>query len=156
MLLRLLALAGALVVLAPATVSASALTGMSGREGALLAAMNEVRREHGLQPLRLDVRLERAARAHTREMLARNVFAHGAFALRLRRFDVKAHVAGENLAWGSGALGAARSIVAAWLASPGHRANLLAPSFTRVGVGDLVGAFLGNRGAHVVTADFAG
>ena len=30
------------------------------------------------------------------------------------------------------------------------------PGFTRIGIGDLVGAFLGYGGAHVVTADFAG
>jgi hypothetical protein len=37
-----------------------------------------------------------------------------------------------------------------------HRANLLRPSFRRVGVGDLVAVFQGVAGAHVVTADFAG
>ena len=47
------------------------------------------------------------------------------------------HIAGENLAWGTGSRGTARGIVAAWLASPEHRANLLRPSFARVGIGDL-------------------
>lgn len=72
------------------------------------------------------------------------------------RFNVTGRLAGENLAWGTGARGTAQGVVVAWLASPGHRANLLRPSFTRVGVSDLVGAFRGYRGAHVVTADFAG
>jgi uncharacterized protein YkwD len=89
-------------------------------------------------------------------MLGANVFAHGAFGTRMARFDVTGHVAGENLAWGTGTLATARGIVAAWLASPEHRANLLRPSFKRIGVGDLVGAFHGHHAAHVVTADFAG
>jgi uncharacterized protein YkwD len=40
--------------------------------------------------------------------------------------------------------------------SPGHRANLLRPGWTRVGIGARVGTFQGYRGATVVTADFAG
>jgi uncharacterized protein YkwD len=55
----------------------------------------------------------------------------------------------------TGARGSPRAIVAAWLASPGHRANWLRPSFKLVGVGDALGTFLGYRGAHVVTVDFA-
>jgi uncharacterized protein YkwD len=112
--------------------------------------------QHGLGPLTADRHLQRAARSHSREMLGANIFAHGAFGSRMARFDVTGHIAGENLAWGTGTLATARGIVAAWLASPEHRANLLRPSFKRVGVGDLVGAFLGHRDAHVVTADFAG
>ena len=72
------------------------------------------------------------------------------------QFDVQSTVTGENLAWGTGPLRTASAIVAAWLASPEHRANLLRPAFSRVGIGDLVGAFQGHGGAHVVTADFAG
>jgi uncharacterized protein YkwD len=129
---------------------------MSKPEAALLRQMNQVRLAHGLRPLRYDAHLERAARAHSREMLASNVFQHGAFASRMLEFDVTGSLAGENLAWGTGAEGSARGIVAAWLASPEHRANLLRPTFVRVGIGDLAGSFLGNRGARVVTADFAG
>ena len=72
------------------------------------------------------------------------------------QFNVTGSLAGENLAWGTGFRGSAKGIVAAWLNSPEHRANLLRPSFTRVGIGDLVGSFQGYGGANVVTADFAG
>ncbi len=44
----------------------------------------------------------------------------------------------------------------AWLASPGHRRNLLRPGFRRVGLGELRTSFQGVTGATVVTADFAG
>jgi uncharacterized protein YkwD len=43
-----------------------------------------------------------------------------------------------------------------WMASPGHRANLLRPGWVRVGIGARTGNFLGYPGANVVTADFAG
>jgi uncharacterized protein YkwD len=46
--------------------------------------------------------------------------------------------------------------VRGWLASPGHRANLLRPGWTRIGIGARVGAFRGYSGVTVVTADFAG
>jgi uncharacterized protein YkwD len=136
-------------------VPATAAT-VSTRETALLRELNRVRAQYGVSGLRFDARLHRAARAHSREMVVSNTFSHGAFDRRMLRFAVTGSIAGENLAWGTGRRGTARSIVAAWLASPGHRANLLRPSFTRVGIGDLGASFLGHPGARVVTADFAG
>ena len=146
------ALAAALALVVPAAASA----GLTSPERQLLERMNVVRVEDGLRPLHFDVRLEHAARLHSRSMLTTGVFAHGAFAQRMLRFDVTGSLAGENLAWGTGELGSARGVVSAWLASPEHRANLLRPMFTRVGIGIDVGTFLGHPGASVVTADFAG
>jgi len=63
----------------------------------------------------------------------------------------------ENLAWGTGARGTAAGIVRAWLASPGHRRNLLRPGFRRIGLGEVTTpSFQGVDGARLVTADFAG
>jgi uncharacterized protein YkwD len=149
---RLLAVSAAFALVAPA----AALAGSAGSSSALLREMNRVRAQHGLVRLTVDSHLQRAARSHSQEMLGSDVFQHGAFGSRMSKFSVTGRLAGENLAWGTGAYGTARGIVAAWLASPEHRANLLRPSFTRVGIGDLVGSFRGHRGAHVVTADFAG
>jgi uncharacterized protein YkwD len=134
----------------------AAAVGSGTHESTLLGEMNRVRAESGLAPLRLDRHLELAAVSHTREMLASNTFSHGAFGARMVRFDVSFSIAGENLAWGSGRLGSPHSIVAAWLASPEHRANLLRPSFRRIGLGDLLGTFQGHDDVRVVTADFAG
>jgi uncharacterized protein YkwD len=149
---HLLAVTAALVLVLPA----AALGGSTRSESSLLREMNRVRAEHGLGRLTADSNLIRAARSHSREMIGANVFQHGAFGNRMARFNVTGRLAGENLAWGTGALGTAQGIVTAWLASPEHRANLLRPSFTRVGISDLVGSFRGHSGAHVVTADFAG
>jgi uncharacterized protein YkwD len=122
----------------------------------LLTAMNEVRLLNGLQPLRTDARLERAARTHSSHMLRTGTFAHGAFNARIRRTGVHAKRVGENLAWGQGRLSAARSILQMWLASPAHRANLLHPGYRIVGVGALRGCFAGHRHTLMVTTDFAG
>ena len=122
----------------------------------LLSAMNEARAAHGLAPLRLDARLQRAARAHSSDMVRRNYFAHGPFALRLARFGVRGPRVGENLAWGVGWGADVRLIVRRWLASPPHRANLLRPGFRRVGLGLRAGPFGGYGSALVITADFAG
>jgi uncharacterized protein YkwD len=149
---RLLITAAVAALLLPAT----ALAGLTRSEASLLKAMNRVRAQHGLAPLRYDGHLERAARSHSHDMMASNVFAHGAFGSRMLQYDVTGSLAGENLAWGTGKFGTAGGVVGAWLASPEHRANLLRSSFSRVGVGELVGSFLGHSGASVVTADFAG
>ena len=142
----------ALALLLPAAAPA----GVTRAESSLLREINSARIAHGLHPLVFDAHLERAAQAHTSEMIQTNVFAHGAFASRLLQFDVAARVAGENIAWGTGVRGSAHAIVAAWLASPEHRANLLGPSFRRVGVGALIRRFHGFARVHVVTTDFAG
>ena len=136
--------------------TAASQAGLTRAESSVLHQMNRTRAAHGLHLLVYDRHLERAAEAHTDVMLRTNVFAHGAFASRLLQFDVAARVAGENLAWAAGTKASARNIVGAWLASPAHRANLLKPSFRRVGIGALDGAFQGFAHARVVTADFAG
>ncbi|MGI9112422.1 MAG: CAP domain-containing protein [Gaiellaceae bacterium] len=129
---------------------------LSTTEAALLEAVNDVRLANGLQPLHVDETLVRAARAHTSAMLRNDVLTHGSFGSRLGSFGARGPRFGENLAWGTGALASARVLVQAWLASPGHRANLLRPGFRRIGIGARIGHFAGSRRATVVTADFAG
>jgi len=126
------------------------------RAAGLLAAVNQAREAHGLRPLRSDPTLAHAAEAHSVEMLHSGTFSHGAFAERMREFHVTGPFVGENLAWGSGGYADARTIVAEWLASPEHRANLLRPGFVRIGIGTASGTFQGYAGAVVVTADFGG
>ena len=127
------------------------------RDGSRLTTMiNQFRTAHGLGPLRVDAKLERAARAHSVDMLRQGYFAHGLFAARIRGFGIRSNPLGENLAWGTGPYARSRSILDAWLRSPGHRANLLRAGFHRIGLAMPVGSFAGYRYARVVTADFAG
>jgi uncharacterized protein YkwD len=152
----LLLAACALLALPAAAAGAAPAAGLTSAESALLRQINAARASYGLDPLRYDETLTRAARFHTREMAQAGDFAHGDFAARMSRFRVAGLSMGENLAWGSGPFGTPRGIVDAWLASPGHRANLLRPGFSRIGLGELRTRFLGADDATVVTADFAG
>jgi uncharacterized protein YkwD len=122
----------------------------------LLRAVNHTRAAHGLRALRIDARLVRAARSHSVEMLRGNYFSHGDFHGRMVAFHVPGPTAGENLAWGNGEYATPATVIADWLASPEHRANLLRPGWTRIGIGLAQGTFLGNAAATIVTADFAG
>jgi uncharacterized protein YkwD len=136
--------------------AATAQAGSLGHaESRLLAAVNRVRTQRGLRPLRIDPRLERAARAHSADMLRTGDFAHGNVFARLQAFGARGPVLAENLAWESGYPGPS-AVVGSWLASPIHRANLLRAGFARIGIGASTGRFGGFRHALVVTADFAG
>ena len=136
-------------------VAASAAHAGSARvdrgERAVVRAINAARADYGLARVRSHRRLARVADAHTRYMLAADVFSHGAFSQRVRRY-VRFRSIGETLAWSSRC--SARHVVRMWLNSPGHRAVLLSGTYRRVGIGRRKGDF-GGRRACVVTADFA-
>jgi len=127
--------------------------GRTSAQASLLQAVNAARAAHGLRPLRLDAALDRAAGAHSAEMLRGNDFSHGDFAGRMASFHLAGSL-GENLAWATGSAANARLIVHMWLTSAEHRANLLRPGFHRIGLGFARGTFLGQGNATVVTADF--
>jgi uncharacterized protein YkwD len=146
----------AIALIVAGSADAAGTANLTRSESALLTVMNQVRIAHGLRPLRADARLEGAARNHSRRMLRTGTFAHGAFTARIRRAGVHAPRVGENLAWSSGSLARARTIVELWLASPSHRANLLRPGYRTVGVGAVSGCFNGRRHTLMVTTDFAG
>jgi uncharacterized protein YkwD len=146
-------LAALFVLTAPA--GAASKGGLTSAEQALLAEMNRVRAAHGLPGLRIDWRLQRAARTHSAAMIRRDFFSHAGFSHRMRTSGARGPVFGENLAWGTGSKASAQAMVAQWLASPPHRANLLRRGFGRVGVAAPAGGFLGQH-ARVATTDFAG
>ena len=50
----------------------------------------------------------------------------------MKSFGISYRTAGENIARGQSTPSA---VVNAWLNSPGHRVNILNPSFTHIGVG---------------------
>ena len=100
-------------------------------ERAMVRAINKARGHHGIKRLRTAPRLAQAADVHSRSMLVRDYFSHGAFAQRVRRY-VSFRRIGETIAWSSRC--SARRIVRMWLNSPGHRAVLLSRGFRRVGI----------------------
>lgn len=115
-----------------------------------------MRAARGLPKLRRDARLVLASQAHVRDLMSRDMFEHGDVESRMHRFAARGPRFGENIAWGVGDSGSARSIVARWMRSAGHRANLLRPGWRRVGVGVAAGTFSGHAGVRLVAATFAG
>jgi len=159
-----------LLTLLAAALSCTTLPGAAAarccrdERAATLRALNAVRARHGKQPLVPDVRLNRAARRHSREMVRRRYFAHespgGArFSARIAatgwmrrrgRWSV-----GETLAWGWGARARPSGVVAAWLASPSHRRVALSSRYRRVGIGIVRGTPVAGAPVGLTyTADF--
>jgi uncharacterized protein YkwD len=136
-------------------VSTTRGSSLTPREASLIVAINAVRTLHLLPTLRVDVRLVRAARSHSRDMLRHHYFEHGNFGRRMMSFHVRGSVFAENLVWSSGVM-SANAAVAQWLASPPHRQNLLDPQLRRIGVAAPIGPFDGFSTATMITADFAG
>jgi uncharacterized protein YkwD len=147
----LCALSTLLVSLLAAPAALASGPRLDARERAVVRAINRVRHEHGVARLHAGRRLARAADLHSRNMLARDYFAHGSFAQRVRRF-VPYRNLGENLAMTSRC--SPRLVVRLWLRSAPHRHVLLSRSYRRVGIGRRVG-HLGSRRACMWTADFA-
>lgn len=113
-------------------------------EAKMLELLNEERREHGLRPLQADAETADVARAHSVDMFVRGYFSHitpeneGPFE-RMRAGGVRFWAAGENLAL-SRTLPIAHQGL---MNSPGHRANILRPTFGRVGIGIVDGGRYG-------------
>jgi len=107
--------------------------------------------EAGLSPLSLSPQLSRVARAKSQDMKDKKYFDHtsptyGSPFEMMKAFGISYSIAGENIAKGQPT---PEAVVKAWMNSPGHRANILNPAFTQIGVG-----YVG--GAHYWTQMFIG
>jgi len=88
-------------------------------------------------PLSLEARLARAAQLHSRDMRENGFMGHTGsdgsnIAVRANRQGYEWSRLGENVAWN---YPTPASVVAGWLGSPGHCANIMNPQFTELGVG---------------------
>ena len=105
--------------------------------GQVIALTNRERAAAGCQALTTDVLLTRIALAHSVDMARNNYFAHNTQDGRspFDRFDAVGYnysQAAENIAAGQPS---PREVMAAWMASPGHRENILDCGLTQIGVG---------------------
>ena len=110
---------------------------VSAEEREVVRLVNEIRRSNGLSELTLNEELSRVARIKSEDMAKNNYFSHnsptyGSPFDMMKRFGISYRAAGENIAKGQRS---AQAVVDAWMNSEGHRANILNPSFTRIGVG---------------------
>jgi uncharacterized protein YkwD len=130
---------------------------------AILCLHNEIRAQRDLPALRQDFRLRRAALSHSSDMVSRRYFEHTTpagvtmvdriLAARYTSRDVGWSL-GENLAWGTGRLATPRSVMRAWMESPGHRANILKRSYREIGIGIVSGVPTSSSAGATYTADF--
>jgi uncharacterized protein YkwD len=121
------------LVAAPAN---AAVVSEAKLQGDVAYLTNKQRALHGCKAVRLNARLTIAARGHSTYMARGGAFSH--IGRGGSTFDARIKAAGyprpggENIAFG---YRSGLDVMKAWLASPGHRANLLNCSFTTLGVG---------------------
>ncbi|HIK44888.1 MAG TPA: CAP domain-containing protein [Leptolyngbyaceae cyanobacterium M65_K2018_010] len=107
----------------------------------LLNLVNVERQRAGLAPLVLSPQLTTAAQRHAQDMANTRRLSHtGSDGSTLRsRIDATGYrwtSIGENVAMGQST---PEAVMASWMASPGHRQNILNPNFTQLGLGYALG-----------------
>jgi uncharacterized protein YkwD len=162
--------AGLLVALlspgrAPAAGGSSHLT-LTALELSTVQAINDVRVSFGVRPLAVSPALFGSASLHCEQMVSAGYFGHqgpdgSSFTDRVETYyppgDAGYYAVGENLLWTLRPMTPAQ-MVAAWMRSREHRANLLDPNWSQLAVATLTvpsapGIFDG-RPVTVVTVDF--
>lgn len=124
-----------LLALAAQAIPAAA-RGQGGFEVSLLREVNAVRERNAAPALTLDARLTQAALGHARDMVRHGVqLAHrgsdgSQVGDRVTRQGYAWRAVAENISFGRND---PRAVVAAWMNSPGHRANLLRTAVTQMG-----------------------
>jgi uncharacterized protein YkwD len=98
--------------------------------------VNAERSRRGLAPMKMNSKLNQAAQLHSQDQAARQTMSHvgsdgSRGGERISRTGYVWRSWGENVAAG---YGTAESVMAAWMNSPGHRANILSGN-TEIGLG---------------------
>lgn len=109
---------------------------------------NIERKKYGKAPLKENSRLDSSAKAKAEDLFKNQYFEHTSpFGVDVSGLAQQAGyeylVLGENLAMGN--FENDEALVQAWMNSPGHRENILNPSFTEIGVYVLKGLFNGKE-----------
>jgi len=99
--------------------------------------VNVERAKNGLPALTMNWELSRVARYKSQDMVNKNYFSHtsptyGSPFKMMESYGIKFTSAGENIAYGQRT---PTEVMNGWMNSPGHRANILSPSYTQIGVG---------------------
>ncbi len=106
-------------------------------EQQVLDLTNQERAKNGLAPLQGNAELNYAADIYAELMSQKNYFGHtgpdgSTPRNRVNTVGFDAQIVGENIARGQTT---PKQVVDAWMKSPGHRANILNPRYTQIGVG---------------------
>jgi uncharacterized YkwD family protein len=126
---------------------------LTADENYILKQVNVERAKAGLSALQIDFRLVQTARAKSLDMIQGGYFDHQSPTLgspfdQMRKAGITYRYAGENIAGNSSAAGA----MVSWMNSSGHRANILNPNYTRIGIGVVSGGPYGK----MLTQQFIG
>lgn len=110
---------------------------MSQLETAACQLINQQRAAYGLAPLTIDADLSIKARIKSQDMRDQGYFSHtsptyGSPFSMMQSLGITYRSAGENIAKG---YATAEAVVNAWMASDGHRANILSTRYTSMGIG---------------------
>jgi len=125
------------------------LGGINAVELETIRLINEIRVEHGLNPLMISMELSMAARFHSQDMYDFDFLAHtsprngtsSARAIMFNHVNVTPGVYGarENAGGSRTGNSTAQARVDAWMNSAGHRAAILEPMFVSIGIGRVGG-----------------
>lgn len=110
---------------------------VKAQENEVIRLVNAQRAQNGLPALKTNWQLSRVARYKSQDMVDKGYFSHtsptyGSPFRMMESFGIKYTAAGENIAMGQRT---ASEVMNAWMNSPGHRNNILSPSFNQIGVG---------------------
>lgn len=123
---------------APAAVSATAVTGIAALEQSIHQKINAYRASRGLTALSLNATISNVARTHSQNMASGTVpFGHQGFDTRVQTLSktFTFRSAGENVAYNFGFSDPATTAVDGWLKSQGHLNNIIgAYNLTGIGV----------------------
>lgn len=116
-------------------------TAVVNYENEVIRLVNEIRVKNGLNPLISDWELSRVARHKSQDMKDNNYFSHtspvyGSPFNMMKKFGISYKTAAENIAKGQKT---PQAVVNSWMNSSGHRANILNPSYKKIGVGYVAG-----------------
>lgn len=136
----------------PLLAHAAASTSPTAFESSIITLTNTDRVSQGEAPLATSTLLARAAQKKADDMLANSYFAHiSPLGVTPWYWFTKVGYyyshAGENLAVH---FDDATALEAAWMASPGHRANILKGVYTQIGIGVAHGMYQGEPTTFVV------
>jgi uncharacterized protein YkwD len=125
-----------LAMIAIASPAAAATVGTAKLEGDIVYLTNKQRALRGCKAVRAEARLTKAARGHSAYMARSRSFSHtgsggSSFSARITATGYPRPLS-ENIAYG---YRTGLDVVKAWMASPGHRANILNCGSVAVGVG---------------------
>ncbi len=124
-----------LTVLAVST--AIAPVAVAAQEAEVLALINQERAKKGCGPLTDNAKLTKAAYRHAEAMAKQDFFSHtgkngSTLRSRTRAAGYHGRSLAENIAAG---YATPEKVVAQWMASPGHRKNILTCKYTESGIG---------------------